>query len=147
PSPLISESHNAAWLSLLLSGFAGIIMLAMLVALHRRYPGLDYVAISTRLIGRWATLLVSIVLPIPFLFHIGTGITLDVGLFMTSSMMTDTPIYVFTSTILLVSALTAAAGIEVIARMFVLINSTMILFVLLVVILSIPDYDFMNIMP
>jgi len=147
PSPLISESHNAAWLSLLISGLAGVVMLAMLVALHQRYPGCDYVAISTRLIGKWATILIGLALPLPFILHIGTGIALDVGLFMTSSMMSDTPIYIFTSTILFVSALTAAAGIEVIARMFTLINSTMILFVLLVILLSIPDYDFANVLP
>ncbi len=147
PSPLISEAHNAAWLSLLLAGIAGILLLTILLALHRRYPGWDYVAISTSLIGRWATIALSLALPIPFMFHIGSGITLDVGLFMNSSMMSDTPIYIFTTTILILSALTASAGIEVIARMFMLINSTVILFVLLVVLLSIPDYDFMSVLP
>ncbi len=147
PSPLISEANNGAWLSLLLSGSAGILMLAMLLALHRRYPGRDYVAISTMLIGRWATIAIGLALPTPFMFHIGSGISLDVGLFMNSSMMSDTPIYIFTTTILILSALTATAGIEVIARMFMLINSTVILFVLFVVVLSIPDYDIMNVLP
>ena len=147
PSPLIAVAHNGAWVSLLLSGAAGLLMLAALLALHRRYPGCDYVAISSRLIGRWATLLVGLVLPIPFILHIGTGIALDVGLFMISSMMSDTPIYIFTSTILILAALTASAGIEVMARMFMLINSTMILFVVLVVVLSIPDHDLSSVLP
>src|SRR5690606_11227915 len=50
-------------------------------------------------------------------------------------------------TILLVAALTAEAGIEVIARMFALINSTMVLFAILVLLLTVRDYDFANMMP
>ncbi|MDF2961001.1 MAG: spore gernimation protein [Paenibacillus sp.] len=147
PGPLIAAANNNAWLSIFLSWSAGCLLLLGILYLHRRFPGTDFIEISSTLIGKIATFVIVIILPLPYMIHIGTGITLDVGLFMESSMMSETPIYIFTSTILIVTVVTVMAGIEVIAQMFTLLLVTLLVFVGIVLLLSIPDYDISNLKP
>lgn len=147
PGPLIAAANNSAWLSILLSWSAGCLLLTGMLYLHRRFPKTDFIEISSKLIGKVATFVIVIILLLPYIIHMGTGITLDVGLFMESSMMSETPIYIFTSTILIVTVVTVMAGIEVIAQMFTLLIVTLLVFVGIVLLLSIPDYDFSNLKP
>jgi spore germination protein KB len=147
PGPLIAVANNSAWLSILLSWIAGCLLLAGMLYLHKRFPSTDFIEISNILIGKVATFILVIILPLPFMIHIGTGISLDVGLFMESTMMSETPIYIFTSTILVVAVLTVMSGIEVISQMFALLLVTLFVFVGIVLVLSIPDYDFSNLKP
>jgi spore germination protein KB len=62
-------------------------------------------------------------------------------------MMRATPPYVFHSLILLVAAMTARAGIEVMARMFVLLLCYLIFFTLIVLVLAMPHYQVGNLLP
>ncbi|KRF07159.1 hypothetical protein ASG89_17595 [Paenibacillus sp. Soil766] len=147
PGPIIGVANNNAWLSILLSWIAGCLLLTGMLYLHKRFPRTDFIEISNSLIGKVATFILVIILPLPYIIHIGTGITLDVGLFMESTMMSETPIYIFTSTILVVAVLTVMSGIEVISQMFALLLVTLLVFVSIVLVLSIPDYDFSNLKP
>ncbi|WP_328285211.1 GerAB/ArcD/ProY family transporter [Paenibacillus alkaliterrae] len=140
PGPLIGKAGNGAWLSLLLSGGIGFCILAMLLFLHRRFPDLTYVEYSRKLIGNALTVILS-VMTISFLLQMQSAIVVDVGLFMISSMLRETPMYAFTFLIFLISALTARAGIEVIARMFMLIVLLTAIFLASVFLLALPDYD------
>ena len=115
-------------------------LLGCMFYLHRRYPDLTYVEYSRKLIGAWPTIIMS-VLPLSMMMQMLTGIVLDIGLFMRSSMLRETPIYAFTSLIFMVAALSARAGIEVIARMFLLIIILIVSFILAVLLLAIENYD------
>lgn len=140
PGPLVGRAGNGAWLSLLISGAVGIGMVACLLYLNRRYPSLSFVEYSQRLIGTWLTFILSI-FTVSFLLHMISGIVLDIGLFMVSSMMRETPLYVFTILVFTVSAATAQAGIEVIARMFALISIVISLMIGMVLLLALNHYD------
>ncbi|XEC92695.1 GerAB/ArcD/ProY family transporter [Paenibacillus tarimensis] len=140
PNPLIAKAQNGAWLSLLISGGAGLLLLACVLYLYRRYPELTFVQYSNKLIGVWPTAVIA-ALPISFMLHMSTGIALDIGLFMRSSMLRETPIYAFSFLTLLVAALTVRAGVEVMARMFLLIMIPVVLFVGFVLLLAMKDYD------
>ncbi|MHA6480393.1 GerAB/ArcD/ProY family transporter [Paenibacillus sp. strain BS8-2] len=139
PGPLIARAGNAAWLSLLISGGAGFLLLAMILFLYRRYPELSYIEFSRKLIGDFPTIVLGL-LSLTFLFQMLAAMVMDVGIFMVSSMLRETPIYMFTSMILLVSALTARAGIEVMARMFVFIVMVTGLFLIATFLLATTDY-------
>lgn len=139
PGPLIGMAGNGAWISLLISGAVGFAMLGMLLFLSGRYPGLSYVDYSRKLIGKLPTLVLGL-LSLTFMLQILSAMVLDVGLFMVSSMMRETPTYVFTSLILLIAALTARAGIEVIARMFVFLVLLTAIFLFSTLLFAIPDY-------
>ncbi|KRE24930.1 hypothetical protein ASG81_28105 [Paenibacillus sp. Soil522] len=87
------------------------------------------------------------VLPLSMMFHMLTGIVLDIGLFMRSTMLRETPTYAFTSLIYMVAALSVRAGIEVIARMFLLIMLLIAAFIAAVLLLAIENYDLAFLIP
>jgi spore germination protein KB len=72
---------------------------------------------------------------------------IDIGGFLTTSMMRETPSYVFHFLILLVVAFTARAGIEAMARMFVILLCYLIFFSFLVLVLAMPHYQAGNLLP
>ncbi|CAM4380754.1 spore germination protein KB [Paenibacillus endophyticus] len=146
PGPLIGKANNGAWLSLLISGAIGFLILAGILYLHKRYPGMTFVEYSRQLMGSALTAVFS-VFTISFLLQMQSGIVNDVGLFMVSSMLRETPIYAFNFLIFAVSAVTVCAGLEVMARMFTL---TMILItgcIILVLVIAVPDYDPAQLLP
>ncbi|WP_338551572.1 GerAB/ArcD/ProY family transporter [Paenibacillus sp. KS-LC4] len=140
PGPLIGKAGAAAWLSLLLSGLVGFGILMMLLYLYRRFPGLDYIDYSRRLMGNGLTVLLGL-LTISYLLQMQAAIVIGVGQFMIGAMMRETPMYAFTSLIFLIAGLTARAGIEVIARMFTLIMLLTSFFIAIVLLFAIPVYQ------
>nr|WP_277345881.1 GerAB/ArcD/ProY family transporter [Paenibacillus sp. HB172176] len=139
PGTLIGKAGNGAWLSLLLSGFGGLCMLLMLLFLNRRFPDLSYVDYSREIIGNFLTVLFGL-LSITFILQMESAIVVDIGLFMVSSMLRETPMYAFTFLIFLIAGLTARAGIEIMARMFTLLMLLSTLSVFIVLAMGLPDY-------
>ncbi|KQO18763.1 GerAB/ArcD/ProY family transporter [Paenibacillus sp. Leaf72] len=139
PGPLIGKAGAAAWLSLLLSGAIGFGILMMLLYLNRRFPGQDYIDYSRKMIGNVLTVLLGL-LTISYLLQMQAAIVVGVGQFMIGAMMRETPMYAFTSLIFIISAVTARAGIEVIARMFTLIMLLTSFFIFIVLLFAIPEY-------
>ena len=79
---------------------------------------MTFIEYSKAMVGNWITVLLAIPF-ISFQFHMTSGIVLDIGLFMTSSMMRQTPLYLFLLLVFVVVALTVRSGIETMARMFI----------------------------
>lgn len=146
PSPLIGKAGNGAWLSLLISGGISMVMLGCMLYLHRRYPDLTYVEYSRKLIGAWPTAILSL-LPLSLMQEMQTGIVLDIGLFMRSAMMRETPTYAFSALVFMVAVLSVRAGIEVIARMFVLIMMLISFFISTVLLLGTENYNLAFLIP
>lgn len=146
PGPLIGKASNGAWLSLLLSGGLGFLLLSCMLYLYRRFPGMTFVEYSRKLIGTTLTVIISVGI-LNFLLHMQAAIVLDVSLFMVSSMLRETPLYVFSLLVFSISAATACAGIEVMARMFTLILILTSLSILAVLLVAIPDYDPSRLLP
>lgn len=146
PGPLIGYTKNGAWISLLLSMSIGMVLLACLLYLYRKFPGLTFIEYSKAMVGNWIT----VVLAIPFIsfqFHMASGIVLDIGLFMTTSMMRQTPLYLFLLLVFFVVALTVRSGIETMARMFIIPIISVILFIIIILVLSIPNYKVEHLQP
>jgi spore germination protein KB len=140
PSQLIGFAQNGAWLSVLLSLVGGVGLLACVLFLYRKFPQMNLIEYSRQLVGKWITM----ILAVPFIFiqlNSTSGIILDVGVFMTTAMMRETPIYVFNLLTFVVVALTVRSGIEKISRMFTILMLTVILFIMVVVILASANYQ------
>lgn len=117
PGPLIGIAKNTSWLSVIIAGSLSFLILVVVLKLHQKYPQMSFIEISRQLIGNKLTILLAIPYTITILFMLCL-ILIDIKSFFTSSMMTQTPDYIFYSIILLNVVLTARAGIEVMARMF-----------------------------
>lgn len=146
PGPVITMAQNGAWISLLCTLFIGGIFLAVLFVLHRLRHDFTLVEFSYHSLGKILT--VFVVVPvIIYLLIMVTWIVMGVGGFMSSSTMRDTPEYVFHFFIFLTVALTVRAGIEVMARMFVMFTILVVFFVVIVLVLSMGYYDVDNLFP
>jgi spore germination protein KB len=146
PGPLIGYSKNGAWVSLLISLSIGVTILSCVLYLYNKYPSMSLIEYSRDIVGKWMT----IVLAIPFisiLFHIVAGIILDIGVFMTNSMMRETPFYVFNLLIFSLAATTVRLGIEVMARMFVLLILAVTSFVFFILFLASFKYHIEYLLP
>ncbi len=146
PGPLIAYAQNGAWISLLASSMLGIALLSVILFLHQRNKEFTLIDYSRKATGNIATVL----LLLPYIFYLllmVTWIVMDVGAFMTSTMMRDTPSYVFHFLVLVTAAMTVRAGIEVMVRMFVLYTGLMIGFVFIVLLLSVGYYQPIHLLP
>jgi spore germination protein KB len=146
PSPLIGFAKNGAWLSLLLTFVIGLILLGCVLYLYQKFPHLNMIEYSQQLVGKWITF----ILMVPFifcLFHTISGIVLDIGLFMTTSIMRRTPMYIFILLIFLVLVMTVRIDIEKFTRMFVLMNFTVILSIIVIFILASQNYKLEHLFP
>ncbi|MDP4097112.1 spore germination protein [Paenibacillus sp. P96] len=146
PGPLVLRAGNGAWLSLMIAGIVGAGVLTCMLYLHRKYPGLNYMAYSRKLVGPFFTYVFGF-MAIFFLHYMQSAIVLDAGLFMVTSMLRETPLYVFNLLLFMVAALTARAGIEVMARMFTLIIGIVIFCTVAVLLLAIPLYHVDYLLP
>ncbi|RAP77287.1 GerAB/ArcD/ProY family transporter [Paenibacillus montanisoli] len=146
PGPLISKSDNAAWLSILIAGGLGLCMLACMLFLQRQYPDMTYVEYSQTLIGTWPTVILSIG-ALAFIWHTESGIILDISLFMVSSMQRESPLYIYSLLISIVSALAVRAGLEVMTRMFILIMIPVAFSIAWVLLMAIPTYSPESLLP
>ncbi|SFF04389.1 spore germination protein KB [Paenibacillus algorifonticola] len=139
PGPLIGFAHNGVWISLLLSGTVAMIQLLLVLYLDKEYPGQSFSEYSQAVLGTWPT----IVIVIPFislLFEMSTDIVHEVGKYANSSLMRQTPQYIFDIFIFTTVAITVRAGIEVMSRMFTILIFIMMLFIVLTLLFSIPNY-------
>ncbi|MGM0874769.1 MAG: GerAB/ArcD/ProY family transporter [Bacillota bacterium] len=146
PQPLTQSAQNGAWLSILIANGFGMLLLSCILYLYRKNPNYNLIDYSRKILGKWITLFFSIPLVLMPLLQL-SYIIIDIGGFFTNAMMRETPSYIFHVLILLVAALTARSGIEVIARMFVLLLCYLIFFSVIVIILVLPYYHVDNLLP
>ncbi|CAM4138369.1 endospore germination permease [Paenibacillus alkaliterrae] len=139
PAPLTAAAGNGAWLSLIIANGAGMLLLACILYLRRRYPGMTMIDYSRKVLGNGMTVLLAFpfVLTVILMF---SYIVLDIGGFFASSLLIQTPSYAVHSLIILTAALTARAGIEAMARMFILLLYSMYFFIFLVLMLVQPYF-------
>ncbi|MDQ0194183.1 GerAB/ArcD/ProY family transporter [Paenibacillus wynnii] len=146
PSPLAAAAGNGAWISELLALCSGVIVLACILYLYRHLPGPTYIEFSKQLFGKWLGW--TIALPALLLLFLQlSNIVIDIGDFFKSTMMKQTPAPIFHFMFIILSALTARAGIEVMARMFVLLLFSMFGSIILVWIMVSPYYHLEYLFP
>lgn len=146
PGPLIGIAKNTSWLSVIIAGSLSFLILVVVLKLHQKYPQMSFIEMSRQLIGNKLTILLAIPYTITILFMLCL-ILIDIKSFFTSSMMTQTPDYIFYSIILLNVVLTARAGIEVMARMFTFFLFIMYGSSILIMLLAFPFYQPENLLP
>lgn len=146
PNPLADAAKQDAWMSLFPAYGFGALILAGILYLHRKHPGKGLIEYSNQLLGRFITVPAGILLSVMFLFAI-PAIVAGIGDFFTTVMMKETPTYVFNSLIFATAALSARSGIVVMARMFMLLLFVMVLFSVGVMVLAVPLYEPVYLLP
>jgi len=139
PNPISYVAGNAAWISLAFAYAFGMLVLACVLFLHRAYDGRGLLEMSRLLFGKTAAVLIAVLFILMLLFAI-PAIVVGINSFFTTIMMKETPSFVFSFLTFFTVAFTVGKGLQVIARMFVLLLVMLIAVTLVILILAIPLY-------
>jgi len=147
PNPLTAIARQHAWMSMIAAYLFGWAVLCCLVYMHRHMRGeASFFSHIRKMVGRPLAAAAALILICLLLFAV-PAIVAGIANFFTSVMMKETPAYVFSSTSLIVCALTVRAGLEVMARMFVLLAGIMLAVSLAVLLLATPGYHLEYLLP
>ncbi|WP_217595426.1 endospore germination permease [Cohnella sp. GbtcB17] len=146
PGLLAEEAKQDAWLAGIVGTGFGLLSAWPIKSLAERFPGQRLTEYSVVLLGKIAGPAVSIVYFLYF-FMLSAMLLRDVGDFVTTQMMPETPIQAILIAFMFISIYAVRLGIEVIARAAefffpILIGLASILFILLV-----PKIDFVQLTP
>jgi len=126
-----------AWLSLIVSTLMGMLLMSLVLYLFRCYPDDVYPVYLNRVFGKWIAG-VFVVLLILMLMLMFSYIVLGIGIFLTNTMMVETPMYVFNALTIIVVTQAVHSGIEVMGRMFFLLMASMLTTIVVIVCLAFP---------
>jgi len=146
PSTLLAQSGNAFWLSMLVSGLFGCLPLGCMLYLNRRFPGETLIEGGIRTIGYPVTLILMVPY-IVFMILLQAYIYFSIGAFFTTTMMRDTPVFIFNGLMAMISALTVRAGALVMARMFMLLSFLLVGVIVLVLVFNVESYHLNYLLP
>ena len=138
-------ANNDLWISVLLSVFAGLIVVYMATKLHDRYPNKSVVQYSEQILGLVPGKLVGLIY-IVFTLHTTGVIVREYAEFIKGNFLFRTPLLLIMMFMLVLCAFAVRGGIEVIARSAVIFTPIFIL-PLLILIMLYSDLDFKNIFP
>lgn len=146
PSIVVSIAKEAAWISVLLSTIAGILFVAFWARLYKRYPRESIIQYSDRILGKWLGKVVGI-LYILYLLYLSALVLRDLGDFVTTNVLIETPIE-FVNIIFMIPVIYGAyKGLEVIARSSEVLLPWIILLFSITVFLLFKDIDLSKLLP
>ncbi|WP_158301994.1 GerAB/ArcD/ProY family transporter [Paenibacillus mesophilus] len=146
PASVARQSMHNAWISGLVAMAAGLCIAALFGLLVKRFPGMTLIDIGRQTLGSWLGTAVGIVFVMFFLIDSGT-VLWEVGDFMVTHTMPETPIQSFLILFMLVVVMGFRLGIGTVVRSAeILFFWVIVLFFLLVMLLT-PEMDTKRMLP
>ncbi|GAA0831460.1 endospore germination permease [Bifidobacterium pullorum subsp. gallinarum] len=146
PSGLAHTAREDAWIASLCSLLINILMVVLYIAIARLYPGKTIFQINELVLGKILGKAMSLIYLFYFLILTGTLLG-NLGFFITSEMMPETPIEAIQILFLIAAIMCARMGIIILARVGELMFPW-IVFLFMVLLLSlIPQIDWNHIKP
>lgn len=146
PAMLAAPAKQDAWLAGILGVGAGLLFGLLYTKLGRLYPEMNLTQYSEKILGKWMGKAVSILF-LPFPFLLASLVLRNIGDFLTTYIMPETPIQFIHIMMLIVVMMGIRLGIETIARAAeVIFPWFIILFFLLVIFVS-PQIEVQKIQP
>ncbi|RJE86100.1 spore gernimation protein [Paenibacillus sp. 1011MAR3C5] len=146
PSIPTSAAKQNGWVSALIGLCAGLLVVWLLSAVGRLYPRLTLVQYVEKLFGKWPGKLVSLCF-ISYLFLSLATHTREIGDFMTTQMMPETPIQAIHIMYVGILVMAARLGMETIARTGEFFFAFLLLFLMVFFLFLIPDMKINHLLP
>ncbi|QNK57307.1 endospore germination permease [Paenibacillus sp. PAMC21692] len=147
PSTLASIVRQDAWISCLLGIAIAILILPLYRHLGRRIAGSGMASFAEAALGRWSGKAAMVLFILAAPFQIAALTLRDIGDFMTTQIMPETPIGAVHILFLCIVVMGVRLGLETIARAVeIFVPFVFILFVLLVSMIS-PQIELTNVQP
>ncbi|OAH58343.1 spore gernimation protein [Domibacillus aminovorans] len=146
PSDVTSIAKQDGWLSALLAAVMGIFLVTLYGFLGKRFPSMNIVDISEKVLSLWFGKIIGVLFV--FFALIDSSITVwELGDFMTTKIMPDTPINAILILFLSIIIFGIHVGVESLARTAEIIFPWVILLFLILVLSVSPKINLENIQP
>jgi len=146
PSLLTSSAKQDAWLAAIFGVGVGLLLAYLYQTLGNLYPNMTLVEYSEEILGKWIGKAVSLLF-FTFIFFLAAFVLRNIGDFITTQIMPETPIQSIHILFLIVVMMGTRLGIEPLARSAeILFPWFIVLFLLLVIFVS-PQMELQKIQP
>ncbi|MGG0283873.1 endospore germination permease [Peribacillus butanolivorans] len=147
PSIVASEAKQNGWVSGIFSvAIAPLLVVFLYDALRKCYPDLTLVEYSQKILGKWLGIAISLLF-ISYFFITTATYLREIGDFMTSQIMPDTPIQVIMFLFMSIVLMSARLGLEPLARSAEILFPFVVLLLSSLMILLMPEIKFQNLQP
>lgn len=146
PSGLASVAKQDAWISAILGLIAGLLMVFLYNRITARYPTTTLVHYSQDVLGKLAGRMVSF-LYFCYFFILAALVLRNIGDFLTTQVLPNTPIHFIHVFFLLVIIMGIRNGLETFTRTAEIFFPWTIFFFLIMVVLLPPKFEYQNITP
>ncbi len=153
--PQVLSPFPVLWQSMLtmISGYllschlsTGFVTVYIAYELHKLYPKQTVIELSEQIAGRFAGKIISLYILVFYILATG-HIVRGYSEFIISSFLTNTPLIIITSSMVLLCAFAVQGGLEVLGRIAMLFSPLFVLPILSFVIFLSPDFEMKNIFP
>ncbi|WNS43507.1 endospore germination permease [Paenibacillus sp. MMS20-IR301] len=146
PSGMARTAREDAWIAALCSLAINLIMVVLYIALARLHPGRNIFEIFEDTLGKWLGKAVSLLYLFYFLILTGTLLG-DLGFFISSEIMPETPMEVVQIIFLTAAVVSAGKGIIVLARVGELLFPWVLFLFLILTLALTPQIEWNHIKP
>ncbi|MEJ9231575.1 spore germination protein [Peribacillus butanolivorans] len=147
PSIVASEAKQNGWISGIFSvAIAPLLVVFLYDALRKCYPDLTLVEYSQKILGKWLGIAISLLF-ISYFFITTATYLREIGDFMTSQIMPDTPIQVIMFLFMSIVLMSARLGLEPLARSAEILFPFVVILLSSFIILLLPEIKFQNLQP
>ena len=146
PAPLAAIAKQDAWVASVLTLLISLFLIFIFNQLTTLYPSMTYVEYNEKIYGKWIGKIVTL----PYLFYIffiSCGQVRDIGDFLTSEILVETPIQMIMIIFTITSLIGVRLGLEVICRSAVIFFPWIVMLLFLLFFFLIPQIKFENIQP
>ncbi|MGM7721587.1 GerAB/ArcD/ProY family transporter [Metabacillus sp. Hm71] len=146
PAVTAKYAKNDLWVSPIWASLLGFIAVYIAFQLHKLYPRQTIIQYSELIMGRILGKILGFIYLVFYIQMNGGGIRIY-GDFVTGAFLTNTPIIVVISTMVLVCTFAVRGGIEVMARTAQFFIPLYVLSTVIIIILLLPELDYKNMLP
>jgi spore germination protein KB len=146
PALLARGAGHDAWVTVVFVFFPTLPFGYAVMFLGLRFPNQNLVQYSIELLGPWIGRVVALVF-VAFLLYLSAVVVREFGEFLTTAVMTSTPLVVFDTLLVLLAAYGVYLGVEVIARVTELIFPISLAVGLAIFLMALPEMDFYQLQP
>nr|WP_306813059.1 endospore germination permease [Paenibacillus soyae] len=147
PSMISSIAERNAWISALISICIGPAVCLLFASLQSRFPGMTPVQISRAVLGKWMGNVAAFLFVFGFVFLMVPMLMRELGDFMTTQIMPNTPIEIVYFLFLVIVVRGVRSGLEPLARSAEIFAPWVLMLSVLLVIFVLPDIRLYRIEP
>lgn len=146
PTLNYKEAKHDSWMSVIVVMVFGLLVVVLVTALGKMYPGKTIMQYSTDILGKVLGKIIGLVICLYFIY-INATILREFAEMLAGPFMPNTNIMVFTIGIILPSIYALYKGFEVVARVNVIIFPIFMLSIFLIMLLGLENMDFTRLTP